>query len=318
MSKKKNRRNFEINRNIVKPEVNLNIKTEIIPEERPVINLETFDEQDYEEWKKVEIEILRDINGNCICIGSREFINENISVLPILTIPNKPYQMIRAEAIKNANILKSIGNINFKFAVNHTTFEFKLLSYDINSKKTLIQKVTKYPMEQVVFNLLAGKVLNEIRIDGNNCCYEPILKEVSVDINDITISSKNIESAIIKTSCINMKLDEYFRLERLIEFEKQDLEVELKNNNSEIFLVIAEAIRKEMSVERICEITKIDKYFIGSVYKIIKIEKELSLNYMSYKLLSKAMNIGLSLNSISYLSGKEIKDLERIISKNSI
>jgi carbamoyl-phosphate synthase large subunit len=173
-------------------------------------------------------------------------------------------------------------------------------------------------MEQVVFNLVVGKVLNEIRIDGNNCCYEPILKEVSVDINDITISSKNIESAIIKTSCINMKLDEYFRLERLIEFEKQDLEVELKNNNSEIFLVIAEAIRKEMSVERICEITKIDKYFIGSVYKIIKIEKELSLNYMSYKLLSKAMNIGLSLNSISYLSGKEIKDLERIISKNSI
>ena len=57
--------------------------------------------------------------------------------------------------------------------------------------------------------------------------------------------------------------------------EKNDIEEKLRLVDNERLFVIAEAIRKEISVERISELTTIDRFFIGAIYKLIKMEKEL-------------------------------------------
>ena len=119
-------------------------------------------------------------------------------------------------------------------------------------------------------------------------------------------------------SCESRELNECFRLDDLIEKEKDEIENLLKDNDSNIFFVIAEAIRKEVSVEKICSITKIDKFYVGSVYKIVKVENELALNYLDSKLVMKALNIGFSPATIAYLSGKEEKEINKIIEKNNL
>ena len=318
MSKKKHNK-YKLNYQEVKNTNQVTVHEEIT-ESKPQIVIPTFDEKDFVNWKKIEIEIVRDRDGNSICIGTREFINKEISVFPLLTIPNKTFQLIRMEAMKVLADLKKVGRLVLKYAINPITFEFKLLKYSEILENTLIEKATRYPMDKVIDKVASNELLYNIIIDGNNMCYEPVLEDVIIDINNtFMVFGKNLEECIIKASCNSKELGDYFRLQELIDLEKEDLEHKLKiNNNAEVFFVIAEAIRKEVSVEKICEITKIDRYFVGSIYKIVKIEKELTLNYMNYKLIARAMNVGISLGIIALLSGKEEKEIEKIIEKNRI
>ena len=280
-----------------------------------LIEIETFKEDDYKDWKKVEIEILRDRNGNCLCIGSREFINDNISVFPVLTIPNKTYQLLRQDCFKIATTLRVVGNINIKYVVEPEKFEYKLVNYTVREDNTLIESATNYPMLDVRKYILQGTVIDEIMINGKNMCYEPIFEKVVIEINGYMITANNLEEGIIKSSCLDAGIGDCFWLEDLVDLEKRDLREKLKENDSKVFLVIAEAIRKEMAVEKICEITKIDKYFVGSVYKIIKTEKELELNYINDKLVEKAMNLGISIPIIALLSEKEEDYIKKLINK---
>ena len=290
---------------------------EVNEDEAPKI--ETFDENNFLGWKKVEIETLRDKDGNCICVGSREFINRFISVVPALTIPNRIFQNLRSEAIRISEQIKNIGNVNFEFAINQTTFEFKLLKFSLNSTDTLIEQATNFPMEKILERVLVGEMLDQIEEDGALAYIEPSFKEILLNIDgEYTVKADNLEKCIIEVNCKSKGLGDYFIEEDLMDQEKEYFEKELSKNNEDVLLIAAEAIRKEMSVERVCELTKIDKYFIGSIYKIIKVERELALNYLNYKLIQKAQSTGFTTKAIAFLAAKDEKDIERIISKNNI
>lgn len=323
MSKKNHNKSFEKFNNIAPEpqETHEEVEIEVVPEaeneETPII--ETFEENDFLGWKKIEIEILRDKDGNCICIGSREFINRFISVVPALTIPNRIFQNLRSEAIKISEQIKNVGNANFEFALNQTSFEFKLLKFSLNSSDTLIQQATNFPMEKILERVLVGETLDKIEEDGVLAYQEPSFKEILLNIDgEYTVKANNLEKCIIEVNCKSKGLGDYFIEEDLMDQEKEYFEKELSKNNEDVLIVAAEAIRKEMSVERVCELTKIDKYFIGSIYKIIKIERELALNYLNYKLIQKAQNTGFTIKAIAFLAAKDEKDIERIISKNNI
>lgn len=256
-----------------------------------MIGIENVKLDDYKDWKKIEVEILRDKNGNCICIGCREIINNDISAFPVLSITNKIYQLIRYETIELINNLKIIGNINVIYAINSLSEEYKLIKYTEKAENTLIEKVNKYPMERVLKRLKNGELIDAIVIDGKNVCYESKLEQIAISVGEYIYYSDNLEKAILKSSCMSKKVDDYFKLDKYSEMEKIDIEKELERNDIEVFFTIAEAIRKEISVEKICQITKIDKLFVGSIYKIIKLENELSLNYLTFKLVEKAMQV---------------------------
>ena len=111
---------------------------------------------------------------------------------------------------------------------------------------------------------------------------------------------------------------EYLKLDYLSEFEKSEIEERLRIVDNERLFVIAEAIRKEISVERICEITKIDRFFVGVIYKLVKMEKELELNQMNSKMLEKAKKLGFTDKVIAKLSGKKEEEIKKLREKNNI
>ena len=124
----------------------------------------------------------------------------------------------------------------------------------------------------------------------------------------------NLEAGLMKAIRSLEENVEYLSLDKLKDLEKSELEEILKNVDNERIFAIAEAIRKEISVERIHEITKIDRFFIGIIYKLVKMERELELNQMNSKMLEKAKRLGFTDKIIAKLSGKteaEIKNLRK-------
>lgn len=124
----------------------------------------------------------------------------------------------------------------------------------------------------------------------------------------------NLEAALMKGVRSLEENVDCFRLDKLRDYTKEEIEERLKKVDNERLFVIAEAIRREISVDRIHEITTIDRFFIGAMYKIIRMEKELELNQMNSRMLLKAKKIGFTdklISKISRKSEEEIKALRK-------
>ena len=82
--------------------------------------------------------------------------------------------------------------------------------------------------------------------------------------------------------------------------------------------MIAVAIRREISVDQIHEITTIDRFFIGSIYKIVRMENELKFNEMNTRMLLKAKKLGFTDKVIAKLSRKTEEEIQKIRKENGI
>ena len=109
-----------------------------------------------------------------------------------------------------------------------------------------------------------------------------------------------------------------FIMPGLKDLEKEEILEKLNDVDNDRIFVIAEAIRREISVDKIHEITTIDRFFIGAIYKIVRMENELSINEMTPKLLLKAKKLGFTDKVISRLSGITESEILKIREENNI
>ena len=291
---------------------------------------------------------MRDSKGNCITICNMENIDpvgvhtgDSIVVAPSQTLSDKEYQMLRTSAIKIISALKIEGGCNVQFALNPTSFEYAVIEVNprVSRSSALASKATGYPIAKVASKIALGYTLDEIKneVTGKTfACFEPVLDYVVVKIpkwpfkkfltasrtlgtqmkatGEVMAIAPNLEAGLMKAIRSLEENVEYLSLDKLKDLEKSELEEILKNVDNERIFAIAEAIRKEISVERIHEITKIDRFFIGIIYKLVKMERELELNQMNSKMLEKAKRLGFTDKIIAKLSGKteaEIKNLRK-------
>ena len=303
-------------------------------------------------WKEIEYEVMRDSKGNCITICNMENIDpvgihtgDSIVVAPSQTLSDKEYQMLRTSAIKIISALKIEGGCNVQFALNPSSFEYAVIEVNprVSRSSALASKATGYPIAKVASKIALGYTLDEIKneVTGKTyACFEPVLDYVVVKIpkwpfkkfltasrelgtqmkatGEVMAIAPNLEAGLMKAIRSLEENVDYFRLNTLKDLEKSELEEALKKVDNERVFVIAEAIRKEISVERIHEITKIDKFFIGIIYKLIKMENELELNQMNPKMLLKAKKLGFTDKVISKISGKKVEEIRKIRENNNI
>ena len=303
-------------------------------------------------WKEIEYEVMRDRKGNCITICSMENIDpvgihtgDSIVVAPAQTLSDKEYQMLRTSAIKIISALKIEGGCNVQFALNPNSFEYAVIEVNprVSRSSALASKATGYPIAKVASKIALGLTLDEIKneVTGKTyACFEPVIDYAVVKIpkwpfkkfltasrvlgtqmkatGEVMAIAPCLEAGIMKAIRSLEENVEYLKLDRLEELEKEDLEKELEKVDNERIFVIAEAIRKEISVEKIHEITKIDKFFIGIIYKLVKMENELKLNQMSPQMLLKAKKYGFTDRVIALLSGKKEEEIKNLRMKNNI
>jgi len=303
-------------------------------------------------WKEIEYEVIRDKNDTCITVCNMENIDpvgihtgDSIVVAPSQTLADKEYQMLRTSAIKIISALKIEGGCNVQFALDPNSFQYAVIEVNprVSRSSALASKATGYPIAKVATKIALGYTLDEIRneVTGKTyACFEPVLDYVVVKIpkwpfkkfltasrilgtqmkatGEVMAIAPSMEMAIMKAVRSLEENVDYLYLDKLKDFEKYEIEEQLAVQDNERIFVIAEAIRKEISVERIHEITNIDKYFLGIIYKIVKMENVLEFSKLTPDIIRRAKEMGFTDKVIAKISGKEIKDIRRIREKYNI
>ena len=297
-------------------------------------------------WKEIEYEVMRDSAGNCITVCNMENIDpvgvhtgDSIVVAPSQTLGDKEYQMLRTSALNIISELGITGGCNVQYALNPESFEYCVIEVNprVSRSSALASKATGYPIAKVAAKIALGYTLDEIKnaITGKTyASFEPMLDYCVVKIPrlpfDKFISAKRTLTTQMKATGEVMSICDNFEgalmkairsLEQHVDclmsydfthLDDEDLTKQLAVVDDRRIWVIAEALRRGVSYDKIHEITKIDKWFIDKLCILTEMENALKTQPLTAELLKEAKRIEFPDNVIARLTGKteeEIKDM---------
>ena len=296
-------------------------------------------------WKEIEYEVMRDSAGNCITVCNMENIDpvgvhtgDSIVVAPSQTLGDKEYQMLRTSALNIISELNITGGCNVQYALNPESFEYCVIEVNprVSRSSALASKATGYPIAKVAAKIALGYTLDEIKnaITGKTyASFEPMLDYCVVKIPrlpfDKFISAKRTLTTQMKATGEVMSICDNFEgalmkairsleqhVDCLMSYDFTHLDEELTRQLAVVddrrIWVIAEALRRGFSYDKIHEITKIDKWFIDKLCILTEMETALKTQPLTAELLKEAKRIEFPDNVIARLTGKteeEIKDM---------
>ena len=307
-------------------------------------------EECLEGWKEFEMEVMRDKNDNCIIICSIENIDpmgthtgDSVTVAPALTLTDKEYQIMRNASIACLRkIGVETGGSNVQFAINPKNGRMVIIEMNprVSRSSALASKATGFPIAKVATKLAIGYTLDELtnEITGSTpASFEPTIDYVVTKVPRFTFekfqktqpklgtSMKSVGEAMaigrnfkesIQKAMLSLETD-LTGFDRINKLSKNKINKELEKNTPEKFLVIAEAFRNKIGINKIYNKTKIDKWFLEQIKEIVDAENILikyglpkNANEMNYM-----KSIGFSDEKISELTKKSIEYVKNIREK---
>ncbi|MDZ7384935.1 MAG: carbamoyl-phosphate synthase (glutamine-hydrolyzing) large subunit [candidate division KSB1 bacterium] len=310
----------------------------------PQVLIEEF----LEGWKEIEYEVVRDQYDNCITVCNMENFDpmgihtgESIVVAPSQTLNNREYHLLREVAIQVVRNLGIVGECNIQFALHPTKEDYRVIEVNarLSRSSALASKATGYPLAFVAAKLALGHGLTELDnsiTKVTRACFEPALDYLVVkiprwDLSKFRMVSRRIGSgmkSVGEVMAIGRKFEEALQKAlRMLEIgavglvangwrESPDIATELREPTDRRIFVIAEALRTGMSVERIYELTHIDRWFLYKIANIVAIETRLrtAKKRLSAPLVRHAKEHGFSDLQIARLSGcseEEVRALRK-------
>ena len=293
-------------------------------------------------WKEFEYEVMRDSKDNCIIVCNMENLDpmgihtgESIVVAPAQTLSDQDHQMLRRATIKIIRALGIEGGANIQFAVHPKTGEYRVIEVNprVSRSSALASKATGYPIARVAAKIAVGRTLDEIpnAITGKTCAaFEPSIDYVVMKIprwpfdkfrtverrlgtqmkstGEVMAFGRNIQEALLK-AVRSLEID------RLgLEPEKwtdEDIERELSSATDARLYMIADALRRGMSIGRVCELTNWDPFFVKKVQEIIETEDRLKKK-LNDETLKHAKRLGFSDEYIGLLTDKDERTIRNM------
>ncbi len=307
-------------------------------------------------WKEYELELMRDSKDNVVIICSIENIDamgvhtgDSITVAPIQTLTDREYQEMRDAAIA---IIREIGvetgGSNVQFAVNPEDGELMVIEMNprVSRSSALASKATGFPIAKIAAKLAVGFTLDEIKNDITRETYasfEPTIDYCVVKIprwtfekfpeakDELTTAMKSVG----ETMAIGRTFKEAFQKgmrsletgrfgfggdgkELLDDIELEDLEAGLRQPNSKRVAFIYEALKRDMSIERLFELTMIDPWFLYNFKQIVEKEaviREQGFQGLTADFLRSCKEYGFSDHQLAYLTGTSMKDVRDLRKK---
>ncbi len=303
-------------------------------------------------WKEIEYEVMRDSAGNCITVCNMENIDpvgvhtgDSIVVAPSQTLSDKEYQMLRTSALKIINELKITGGCNVQFALHPTSFEYCVIEVNprVSRSSALASKATGYPIAKVAAKIALGFTLDEIKnaITGKTyASFEPALDYCVVKIPRLpfdkfitakrTLTTQMKATGEVMSICNNFEgalmkairsLEQHVDCLRSYDFsalDREELLKRLEKIDDQRIWVIAEALRKGISIEEIHRITEIDSWFIDKIAILTEMEAALEKGPLTLELLREAKRLEFPDNVISRLSGISQEEIKKLRYDNGI
>ncbi|KAI0051295.1 carbamoyl-phosphate synth [Auriscalpium vulgare] len=257
-------------------------------------------------WKEIEYEVVRDCRDNCITVCNMENFDplgihtgDSIVVAPSQTLSDVDYNMLRTTAINVIRHLGVVGECNIQYALNPTSREYCIIEVNarLSRSSALASKATGYPLAFIAAKLGLGIPLNEIRnsvTKVTSACFEPSLDYVVVKIPRWDLKKFSRVSRLLSSSM--KSVGEVMSIGRTFEetiqkairaiddqfsgFAKndfvEDIDEELVNPTDKRIFAIPTAFHRGYSVDKIWQMTNIDKWFLTKLQHIFNMEKHLS------------------------------------------
>jgi len=287
-------------------------------------------EESLKGWKEVEYEVVRDKYDNCITVCNMENFDplgihtgESIVVAPSQTLTNSEYHKLRELSIRIIRHIGIVGECNVQFALSPDSEDYCVIEVNarLSRSSALASKATGYPLAFIAAKLGIGYGLHELKnsvTKSTTACFEPALDYIVCkiprwDLNkfegvshligssmksvgEVMSIGRNFEEAIQKGLRMIGQGMHGFTGNRELTFK--DIEKELAEPTDMRIFSIAEALEQGMAVDKIYELTKIDKWFLFKLRNIIKIKDELctykTLETLPHDLLAYAKTYGFS------------------------
>ncbi|WP_188454799.1 carbamoyl-phosphate synthase (glutamine-hydrolyzing) large subunit [Virgibacillus oceani] len=266
-------------------------------------------EQSVKGWKEIEYEVMRDANDTCIIVCNMENIDpvgihtgDSIVVAPSQTLNDRQYQMLRSTSCKVIRELGVVGGCNIQFALNPESDEYVIIEVNprVSRSSALASKATGYPIARIAAKLALGYHLDELLnpITGSTyASFEPAIDYIAVKIprwpfdkfahadrllgtqmmatGEVMALARNFPAALNKAvRSLEIGL-EYVNLVKLTEWTNERIDKALREATDERLFVVAEAFRRGYKLERIHELTEINKFFLNEIASMISMEKAL-------------------------------------------
>jgi carbamoyl-phosphate synthase large subunit len=256
-------------------------------------------------WKEFEMEVMRDRMDNCVVVCSIENFDpmgvhtgDSITVAPVQTLTDKEYQMMRDAAFA---VIREIGvetgGSNIQFAVHPDNGRMVVIEMNprVSRSSALASKATGFPIAKIAAKLAVGYTLDEIKNDITRetpACFEPTIDYCVVKVPrftfekfpqadpTLTTQMKSVGEAMAIGRTFKEALQKALRSLEIKRFglcgdgadkdvDLETLRLKLAIPNAERVFYLAQAFKKDASIDEVFELTKIDKWFLRNVAEIV-------------------------------------------------
>ena len=258
-------------------------------------------------WKEVEYEVVRDRFDDCITVCNMENFDplgihtgESIVVAPSQTLSNEDYHWLRKLAIKIIRHIGIVGECNVQYAFDPESMDYRVIEVNarLSRSSALASKATGYPLAFVAAKLGLGYGLFDLKnsvTKETSAFFEPALDYIVCKIprwdlgkfhgvrREIGSSMKSVGEVMAIGRTFEEVIQKGLRMigqgmHGFVGNNQRDipeLEHALSEPTDKRILAIAQAFFKGYTVERIHELTKIDRWFLYRLQNIINTAREL-------------------------------------------
>ncbi|HEX8465845.1 MAG TPA: hypothetical protein VF627_14610, partial [Abditibacterium sp.] len=297
-------------------------------------------------WKEVEYEVMRDGNDTAITICNMENLDpmgvhtgDSIVVAPSQTLSDKEYQMLRTASLSIIRALGIEGGCNVQLSLDPNSSRYYVIEVNprVSRSSALASKATGYPIARVSAKIAIGFHLDEIQnavTKKTLACFEPALDYIVCKIprwpfDKFGTSDRRITTQMKATGEV-MAIDRSFegafmkalrslevgvtglRAKGMSNLTEMEVEQLLRVPTDERLFVIFEALRRGLMVEEIHQITRIDRWFLRRIAKIVEMEGKLrgkKLDELTSDLWTEARKLGFHDAHIAELTGLDELEL---------
>lgn len=310
-------------------------------------------------YKEIEYEVMRDANDNAIVVCNMENIDpvgvhtgDSIVVAPSQTLSDREYQMLRNASLKIIRALGIEGGCNVQLALDPHSFNYYVIEVNprVSRSSALASKATGYPIAKIAAKIAVGLTLDEIMnpVTGKTyACFEPALDYVVTKFprfpfdkfetadrrlstqmkatGEVMAIGRNFEESLqkairsLETGIRHIGL----KTKQAEALTAEEIERRIKICDDERLFIIGDALRRGYDWEQIVEWSKIDKFFIWKIKKLIDFEQKLAdLSQLDISeqisIVKEAKKLGFADVNIAHLWGKTQREVFQFRKDNGI
>ena len=281
-------------------------------------------------WKEIEYEVVRDKYDNCITVCNMENFDplgihtgESIVIAPTQTLTKSEASKLRALAIKIVRHVGIVGECNVQYALDPNSEDYRVIEVNarLSRSSALASKATGYPLAFVAAKIALGYGLFELKnsvTKNTPAFFEPTLDYIVAKLprwdlgkfrgvdREIGSSMKSVGEVMAIGRTFEDTIQKGLRMigQGMHGFTENktlhvdDLDHALAAPTDKRIFFISQALREGYTIDRLHELTKIDRWFLEKLQNICRTDAELqavsNMQSLSADLLRKAKIQGFS------------------------